>query len=102
MFEMLRTNSLAEYFMKGDEEYWRHYALNIDCYTHFTSPIRRYPDILVHRMLGDYLEQGEKKAVEMINDVLNCYKIRAISFQSLENVMKRKLKRKGLQKQWIE
>lgn len=29
----------------------RHFALNADCYTHFTSPIRRYFDIVVHRVL---------------------------------------------------
>jgi exoribonuclease R len=43
----------AVYFAAGTEsrEQWRHYALNIPYYTHFTSPIRRYADIMVHRLL---------------------------------------------------
>lgn len=43
----------ANYFCTGSlpQESWGHFALSMDRYTHFTSPIRRYPDLVVHRLL---------------------------------------------------
>ena len=42
----------AQYLVAGvDPANWNHYALSIPYYTHFTSPIRRYADVMVHRLL---------------------------------------------------
>jgi len=52
---VMKTMRPAQYCTQASGDY-RHYALAFDYYTHFTSPIRRYPDIMVHRQLQTVLE----------------------------------------------
>jgi ribonuclease R len=51
----IRTMAKAEYSTKNIG----HYGLAFDYYTHFTSPIRRYPDVMAHRLLQHYIDGGQ-------------------------------------------
>ncbi len=56
----IRSMAKAIYTTKSSS----HYGLAFDFYTHFTSPIRRYPDVMVHRLLQHYLDNGANANAE--------------------------------------
>ncbi|MBN1695670.1 VacB/RNase II family 3'-5' exoribonuclease [candidate division WOR-3 bacterium] len=59
-YELLRCMKKARYIAKPEP----HYGLGSKIYTHFTSPIRRYPDIIVHRLLfGENYAREELKSI---------------------------------------
>jgi ribonuclease R len=57
---VLRAMMKAKY----SDEPLGHYGLVMKEYAHFTSPIRRYPDLIIHRILSSYIEKNNKPAVQ--------------------------------------
>ncbi len=60
----IRSMSKASY----STENIGHYGLAFDYYSHFTSPIRRYPDVMVHRLLQYYLDGGKSASAELYEE----------------------------------
>ena len=71
----VRSMSKAEYTTHNIG----HYGLAFDYYTHFTSPIRRYPDVMVHRLLQYYLDGGKS-----VNEAL--FEDKCVHTSNMENL----------------
>lgn len=68
MLSILAIRSMAKANYSTDNV--GHYGLNMPYYTHFTSPIRRYPDMMVHRLLARYAEGG--RSVDKVKTEEEC------------------------------
>lgn len=68
MLQQLAIRSMAKAIYTTEPK--GHFGLGFEHYTHFTSPIRRYPDLMVHRLLQHYLDGGESVVKEEMED--NC------------------------------
>ena len=77
---VLRSLKLAKY----SDDCLGHFGLNFKYYTHFTSPIRRYPDLFIHRVISKYIESDYSLSEDELTKLYKQAKAYAISSSACE------------------
>jgi ribonuclease R len=66
-----------------------HYGLAFDYYSHFTSPIRRYPDVMTHRLLQFYIDEGKSANAELFESkCLHCSQMETLATKAERDSVK--------------
>ncbi|KAJ2966001.1 hypothetical protein NQ176_g10348 [Zarea fungicola] len=84
---VVKSMQRAKYFISGKtpKQLWQHYCLNLPLYTHFTSPTRRYADIVVHRQLEAVLSEGKIEYTEEMENLVKTVESANTKKESAQN-----------------
>lgn len=84
---VVKSMQRAKYFISGKtpKQLWQHYCLNLPLYTHFTSPTRRYADIVVHRQLEAVLSEGKIEYTEEMESLVKTVESANTKKESAQN-----------------